>query len=112
MLVHLAVRTVLSVTPSVGTSRGSPMLSSTARYGPRWRRHYAGSVRGETDQERRQGLTFTTVEGQCGRARPGVPAETMMWVVLAYEPVWAIGTGVNATPIQAAEGRIPARPPL
>ncbi len=58
---------------------------------------------GETDEERRQGLTFTTVEGQLRAGLAGVPAETMTRIVLAYEPVWAIGTGVNATPIQAAE---------
>lgn len=58
---------------------------------------------GETDEERRQGLTFTTVEGQLRAGLAGVPPETMGRVVLAYEPVWAIGTGANATPIQAAE---------
>ncbi len=58
---------------------------------------------GETDEERRQGLTFTTIEGQLRAGLAGVPAEAMTRVVLAYEPVWAIGTGVNATPTQAAE---------
>jgi triosephosphate isomerase len=58
---------------------------------------------GETDEERRQGLTFTTVEGQLRAGLAGVPAEALARVVLAYEPVWAIGTGVNATPLQAAE---------
>jgi triosephosphate isomerase len=58
---------------------------------------------GETDEERRQGLTFTTVEGQLRAGLAGVSAEGMTRIVLAYEPVWAIGTGVNATPIQAAE---------
>ncbi|MGH7335547.1 MAG: triose-phosphate isomerase [Candidatus Rokuibacteriota bacterium] len=58
---------------------------------------------GETDEERRQGLTFTTIEGQLRAGLAGVPAEAMTRVVLAYEPVWAIGTGVNATPVQAAE---------
>jgi len=58
---------------------------------------------GETDEERRQGLTFTTVEGQLRAGLAGVPAEAVAGIVLAYEPVWAIGTGVNATPIQAVE---------
>jgi triosephosphate isomerase len=58
---------------------------------------------GETDEERRQGLTFTTVEGQLRAGLAGVPPEGLTRVVLAYEPVWAIGTGVNATPVQAAE---------
>jgi triosephosphate isomerase len=58
---------------------------------------------GETEEERRQGLTFTTVEGQLRAGLAGVPAEGLARVVLAYEPVWAIGTGANATPQQAAE---------
>jgi len=58
---------------------------------------------GETAEERRQGLTFTTVEGQLRAGLAGIAAEQIAKTVLAYEPVWAIGTGVNATPGQAAE---------
>jgi len=58
---------------------------------------------GETGEERRQGLTFTTVEGQLRAGLAGVDAAGLGSVVLAYEPVWAIGTGVNATPAQATE---------
>ena len=58
---------------------------------------------GETAEERRQGLTFTTVEGQLRAGLAGVPADGIASMVLAYEPVWAIGTGVNATASQAAE---------
>jgi triosephosphate isomerase len=58
---------------------------------------------GETEEERRQGLTFTTVEGQLRAGLAGLGAEQIARTVLAYEPVWAIGTGVNATPAQAAE---------
>jgi triosephosphate isomerase len=58
---------------------------------------------GETADERRQGLTFTTVEGQLRAGLSGMASEAIAKVVLAYEPVWAIGTGVNATPAQAAE---------
>lgn len=58
---------------------------------------------GETADERRQGLTFTTVEGQLRAGLAEVPSEMVGRVVLAYEPVWAIGTGVNATPAQAGE---------
>jgi triosephosphate isomerase len=58
---------------------------------------------GETGEERRQGLTFTTVEGQLRAGLAGVAAESVAKIVLAYEPVWAIGTGVNATPAQAGE---------
>ena len=58
---------------------------------------------GETAEERRQGLTFTTVEGQLRAGLAGVAAEPLRKLALAYEPVWAIGTGVNATPGQAGE---------
>ena len=58
---------------------------------------------GETAEERRQGLTYTTVEGQLRAGLLGIPAGRLARAVLAYEPVWGIGTGVNATPAQAAE---------
>ena len=58
---------------------------------------------GETAEERRQGLTFTTVEGQLRAGLAGLDGTALLKCVLAYEPVWAIGTGVNATPAQAAE---------
>ena len=58
---------------------------------------------GETAEERRQGLTFTVVEGQLRAGWAGLSAQDLGRCLLAYEPVWAIGTGVNATPSQAAE---------
>jgi triosephosphate isomerase len=58
---------------------------------------------GETAEERRQGLTFTTIEGQLRAGLAGLAAESIVKGVVAYEPVWAIGTGVNATSAQAAE---------
>ena len=58
---------------------------------------------GETGEERRQGLTFTTVEGQLRAGLAGLSAEAIEKIVLAYEPVWAIGTGQNATAAQASE---------
>jgi triosephosphate isomerase len=58
---------------------------------------------GETADERRQGLTFTTVEGQLRAGLAGMMPDAVAQIVLAYEPVWAIGTGVHATPAQAAE---------
>jgi triosephosphate isomerase len=58
---------------------------------------------GESGEERRQGLTFTTVEGQLRAGLAGLDGASIARTVLAYEPVWAIGTGVNATPAQAAE---------
>src|SRR5262249_24869671 len=56
---------------------------------------------GETADERRQGLTFTTVEGQLRAGLAGLEPAAIGRVTLAYEPVWAIGTGQNATPAQA-----------
>jgi len=58
---------------------------------------------GETADERRQGLTFTVVEGQLRAGLAGLSREDIGRCLLAYEPVWAIGTGVTATPAQAAE---------
>ncbi|MBI2524536.1 MAG: triose-phosphate isomerase [Candidatus Rokubacteria bacterium] len=58
---------------------------------------------GETAEERRQGLTFTVVEGQLRAGLAGLAAEDLARCTVAYEPVWAIGTGLNATPGQAAE---------
>src|SRR5262249_25880766 len=56
---------------------------------------------GETADERRQGLTFTPVEGQLRAGLAGLSAEQIGKTVLAYEPVWAIGTGASATDVQA-----------
>ncbi len=58
---------------------------------------------GESAEERRQGLTFTVVEGQLRAGLGGVSPEDLGRCIVAYEPVWAIGTGVNATPAQASE---------
>jgi triosephosphate isomerase len=58
---------------------------------------------GETAEERRQGLTFNVVEGQLRAGWAGLGHDEIGKCLLAYEPVWAIGTGVNATPGQAAE---------
>jgi triosephosphate isomerase len=41
--------------------------------------------------------------GQIDRSLKGIPAETVATMVLAYEPVWAIGTGEVATPQDAQE---------
>ncbi len=58
---------------------------------------------GETAEERAQGLTFTTVEGQLRAGLAGLAAAAIGFCVLAYEPVWAIGTGQHAAPGQAGE---------
>jgi triosephosphate isomerase len=58
---------------------------------------------GETLDERERNETFAVLDRQLARGLDGVPAERVSSLVLAYEPVWAIGTGRNATPGQAAE---------
>ncbi len=58
---------------------------------------------GESTDERRQGLTFTIVEGQLRAGLAGVSPDDLGRCIVASEPVWAIGTGVNATPAQASE---------
>jgi triosephosphate isomerase len=58
---------------------------------------------GETAEERRQGLTFTTVEGQLRAGVAGLDAATQGHSVIAYETEWAIVTVVKATQAQSAE---------
>jgi triosephosphate isomerase (TIM) len=58
---------------------------------------------GETLQERKDGRTEGVVAGQIATLAGLKPAERAGLCAVAYEPVWAIGTGVNATPAQARE---------
>jgi triosephosphate isomerase len=58
---------------------------------------------GETLAERQADRTAAVVRGQIEGSLAGLTAEQMGTVVIAYEPVWAIGTGVVATPEQAEE---------
>jgi triosephosphate isomerase len=58
---------------------------------------------GETLDQRERNETFEVLDRQIRQGLDGVTAEQMAHLVVAYEPVWAIGTGRNATPAQAAE---------
>jgi triosephosphate isomerase len=58
---------------------------------------------GETAAERAAGETLAVVGRQLEQALGGRPAAEVGRCWLAYEPVWAIGTGQTATPAQAAE---------
>jgi triosephosphate isomerase len=56
---------------------------------------------GETIHERESGQTDSIVYSQCRGSLAGLTPDAMERVVIAYEPVWAIGTGKTATPDQA-----------
>ena len=58
---------------------------------------------GELLSEREQGITAETVSLQTKVALQGVTADELSKIVIAYEPVWAIGTGLTATADQAEE---------
>jgi len=56
---------------------------------------------GETLEEREQGKLEAVLERQIVEGLKGVSAEAMEHIIVAYEPVWAIGTGKTATPDDA-----------
>jgi triosephosphate isomerase len=58
---------------------------------------------GETLDQRERGETFDVLDRQIKQGLDGLTMEQMALLVMAYEPVWAIGTGRNATPAQAGE---------
>jgi triosephosphate isomerase len=58
---------------------------------------------GETLEQRQENLTEKTIRQQIEAGLDEVPSDRYNQIVIAYEPVWAIGTGKNATPEQAQE---------
>ncbi len=58
---------------------------------------------GELLEARQSGITAEIVSMQTKLDLAGIPAEDLKRVIIAYEPVWAIGTGLTATPEQADE---------
>ena len=58
---------------------------------------------GETLDQRDRNETMAVLDRQIKEGLDGVTGEQLSGMVLAYEPVWAIGTGRNATPAQAGE---------
>jgi triosephosphate isomerase len=58
---------------------------------------------GELLEQRKAGQTSQIVKEQIQKGLNGLTAEKVKTVTIAYEPVWAIGTGINATPGQAQE---------
>src|SRR6266536_1337848 len=58
---------------------------------------------GETLEQREQGTAENIVRGQLNAGLGGLTASDLNRIIVAYEPVWAIGTGRTATPEQAQE---------
>jgi triosephosphate isomerase len=58
---------------------------------------------GEVIQEREAGLTEDVLRRQCGIAFRQISGDAARTIIVAYEPVWAIGTGKTATPELAGE---------
>jgi triosephosphate isomerase len=58
---------------------------------------------GETLEEREANQTDSVLDRQVSQGLAGVATEALARLVIAYEPVWAIGTGRNATPQQAQD---------
>jgi len=58
---------------------------------------------GETLEQRQEGLTFDILNEQLVYGLEGVDGDLIKKTIIAYEPVWAIGTGMSATAAQAQE---------
>jgi len=58
---------------------------------------------GEHLEEREAGKTASVIKSQFEGSFEGISAEQMPTIVIAYEPVWAIGTGLTAKPSDVAE---------
>jgi|YelNatPaOPRAMG01_1025707.scaffolds.fasta_scaffold14345_6 triosephosphate isomerase len=58
---------------------------------------------GETIEERKKGIEKDIIENQFKQDLKRIPMHFLENIVIAYEPVWAIGTGLNATPKEAEE---------
>lgn len=58
---------------------------------------------GELLEERERGETFNVLQRQVAACLKGLTANALAWLIIAYEPVWAIGTGKTATPAEAQE---------
>lgn len=67
---------------------------------------------GETLAQREASETITVVTRQLRAALAGVGAAALVTVIVAYEPVWAIGTGKTATPADASEVHVAIRAEL
>lgn len=64
---------------------------------------------GESLEEREKGHTRVKIRGQVKAALEGVSKTQVVDLIFAYEPIWAIGTGVNASELDAKEGCLTVR---
>ena len=64
---------------------------------------------GETLEQRESGIAFDIITDQTEKALEGLTQEQVENTIIAYEPIWAIGTGVNATKEDANEAIIKIR---
>ena len=67
---------------------------------------------GETLDQRESNQTYEILDRQLARGLAYVSASDASTLVVAYEPIWAIGTGRNATPAQAQEAHVHIRQQL
>ena len=58
---------------------------------------------GETLEQREDGITNDVIKKQISEGMKGLSEEDVNKIIIAYEPIWAIGTGKTATPDQAQE---------
>ena len=58
---------------------------------------------GETLEQREEGITENIIANQIKKAFEGISKENLNNIIIAYEPIWAIGTGKTATKEQANE---------
>jgi len=58
---------------------------------------------GETLEQRKEGETFERIKKQIDEDLKGLKEQEIKSIIIAYEPIWAIGTGETATPAQAQE---------
>jgi len=58
---------------------------------------------GESLEEREKGKTINRIETQITEGLEGLEKEEISQIIIAYEPIWAIGTGLTATPDQAED---------